>query len=68
MVALELVTREPHGEHGPPCGTCKAAVSLSGNWICRTTWPVRVSTWPRRMPSWSCDAFTAVSRRVRRID
>lgn len=46
----------------------QAALSLSGDWICRTTWPGRVSTWPGRMPGWSCNAFTADSRKVRRID
>jgi len=39
----------------------QAALSLSGDWIRRTTWP-------GRMPGWSCNAFTADSRKVRRID
>jgi hypothetical protein len=46
----------------------QAALSLSGDWICRTTWPGRVSTWPGRMPSCSRNAFAADSRWVRRID
>jgi hypothetical protein len=33
-----------------------------------TTWLGRVSTWPARMPGWSYNAFTAASRRGRRID
>jgi hypothetical protein len=46
----------------------QAAVSLSGNWIYRTTWPGRVSTWSARTSSWACNASTAAGRRVRRID
>jgi hypothetical protein len=46
----------------------QAAVSLSGDWLCRTTRLARFDLGPRGWPTWSCNAFTAHSRRVRRID